>query len=200
MTGALFSLSASGVVFAASVVILILSAMLYDSLNKRRVRNVQSYEFLASHEAATGTHPEGTVLLYLDFDGVLHRRMNESFEKMPLLEEILIQCPEILIVISSSWRETMSLEGLKHLFPVSYRHRIIGVTPSLQDVPDIEYIRYRECLSNARYLGISHFIIIDDESHRFPPGCENLVSTKYREGMTDETVSAVIMKYRQCIV
>lgn len=51
MTGALFSLSASGVVFAASVVIVILSAMLYDSLNKRRVRNVQSYEFLASHEA-----------------------------------------------------------------------------------------------------------------------------------------------------
>jgi len=197
MTGALFSLSAGGVAFAASVIILILSAMLYDCLNKSRVKNTQSYEFTASPEVTTAIHPDGTVLLYLDFDGVLHRRMNESFERMPLLEEILTQYPEILIVVSSSWRETMSLEALKHLFPVSYQNRIIGVTPSLQDVPDIEYIRYRECLSNSQHLGISNFIIIDDESHRFPPGCENLVSTKYREGMTDETVSEVIMKYRQ---
>jgi hypothetical protein len=92
-------------------VILILSAMLYDSLTRSRVKNTQLYEFTASPEVAIATHPDGAVLLYLDFDGVLHRRMNESFERMPLLEEILTQCPEILIVVSSSWRETMSLEG-----------------------------------------------------------------------------------------
>lgn len=39
MTGALFSLSAGGAVFAASVIILILSAMLYDSLTRSRVKN-----------------------------------------------------------------------------------------------------------------------------------------------------------------
>ncbi|AUB50597.1 hypothetical protein ECMP0215612_5144 [Escherichia coli MP021561.2] len=46
-------------------------------------------------------------------------------------------------------------------------------------------------------MGINKFIIIDDESHRFPPGCENLVSTNYSEGMTDQTVESVIMKYCQ---
>ncbi|HAT1642305.1 TPA: hypothetical protein I8Y18_003467 [Raoultella ornithinolytica] len=197
MTGALFSLSASGVIFAVSVIILILGVMLYDSLNKWWVKNIQSCEFTASPEVATNNHPSGAVLLYLDFDGVLHRRMNESFERMPLLEEILTQCPEMLIVVSSSWRETMSLDGLKYFFPASFRNRIIGVTPTLRDVSDIEYIRYSECLSNAKHMGINRFIIIDDESHRFPPGCENLVSTKYREGMTDQTVATVIMKYRQ---
>ena len=52
MTGALFSLSAGGAVFAASVIILILSAMLYDSLtregaNKRgnSSRLTQSFHF-----------------------------------------------------------------------------------------------------------------------------------------------------------
>ncbi|MDK1365487.1 hypothetical protein QOL70_18000, partial [Klebsiella quasipneumoniae] len=76
MTGALFSLSAGGAVFAASVIILILSAMLYDSLTRSRVKNTQLYEFTASPEVAIATHPDGAVLLYLDFDGVLHRRMN----------------------------------------------------------------------------------------------------------------------------
>ncbi len=197
MAGALFSLSAGGVIFATSVIIIILSALLYDSIVKRRSENINSPEFTGSPELASRNHSGSTVLLYLDFDGVLHRRMNETFERMPLLEKILIQCPEIQIVVSSSWRETMSLDGLKYLFPVPFRHRIVGVTPSIQEVKDTEYIRYRECLLHARNMGINKFIIIDDESYRFPPGCENLVSTKYREGMTRETVATVIMKYRQ---
>ncbi|EMW0524807.1 hypothetical protein ABD552_005186 [Klebsiella pneumoniae] len=197
MAGALYSLSAGGVIFATSVIIIILSALLYDSIVKRRSENINSPEFTGSPELASRNHSGGTVLLYFDFDGVLHRRMNETFERMPLLEKILIQCPEIQIVVSSSWRETMSLDGLKYLFPVPFRHRIVGVTPSIQEVKDTEYIRYRECLLHARNMGINKFIIIDDESYRFPPGCENLVSTKYREGMTRETVATVIMKYRQ---
>lgn len=197
MTGALFSLSAGGVMFATSVIIIILSAMLYDSIAKRRSDNINSSEFTGTPELASCNLSGGTVLLYLDFDGVLHRRMNETFERMPLLVKILIQCPEIQIVVSSSWRETMSLDGLKYLFPVPFRHRIIGVTPSIQEVKDTEYIRYRECLLHARQMGNNKFIIIDDESYRFPPGCENLVSTNYSEGMTDQTVATVIMKYCQ---
>ncbi len=68
MTGALFSLSAGGVVFAASVIILILSAMLYESLNNRRIKNIQSSELTATTEVATGTHPDRAVLLYLGED------------------------------------------------------------------------------------------------------------------------------------
>lgn len=139
MAGALFSLSAGGVMFATAVVIIIFSAMLYDSIVKRRSKNINSPEFTGSPQLASCNCSGGTVLLYLDFDGVLHRRMNETFERMPLLEKILKQCPELHIVVSSSWRETMTLEGLKYLFPVAFRHRIIGVTPSLQEVKDTEY-------------------------------------------------------------
>jgi hypothetical protein len=65
MTGALLSLSACGVIFSACVIFLILGAMLYDSFTKSRVKNIQSYEFTASPEVATGTHSDGIVLLYL---------------------------------------------------------------------------------------------------------------------------------------
>lgn len=197
MLETLFMVYANAAGVFACIIVVIGFVMLYEIFNGRRVIHHLKYSFKKSTKFATDNKFNGAVLLYLGFDGVLHPRMKESFEKMPLLEEILIQCPKILIVISSSWRETMSLEDLKHLFPVSYRNRIIGVTPSLQDSPDIGYIRYRECLSNAQHLGINNFIIIDDESHRFPPECKNLVPTKYREGMTDETVFSVIMKYRQ---
>lgn len=138
MAGALFSLSAGGVMFATAVVIIIFSAMLYDSIVKRRSKNINPPEFTGSPQLASCNCSGGTVLLYLDFDGVLHRRMNETFERMPLLEKILKQCPELHIVVSSSWRETMTLEGLKYLFPVAFRHRIIGVTPSLQEVKDTD--------------------------------------------------------------
>nr|WP_249424122.1 HAD domain-containing protein [Klebsiella pneumoniae] len=84
--------------------------------------------------------------------------MNETFERMPLLEKILKQCPELHIVVSSSWRETMTLEGLKYLFPVAFRHRIIGVTPSLQEVKDTKYVRYRECLLHARHMGVNKLL------------------------------------------
>ncbi|WP_276085928.1 HAD domain-containing protein [Klebsiella quasipneumoniae] len=112
---------------------------------------------------------------------------------MPLLEKILKNFKTMSRITYSSWRQLMTLEGLKYLFPVAFRHRIIGVTPSLQEVKDTEYVRYRECLLHARHMGVNKFIIIDDESHRFPPGCENLVSTNYSEGMTDQTVASVII-------
>lgn len=91
----------------------------------------------------------------------------------------------------------MSLDGLKYFFPAPFRDGIIGETSSLQEVNNTEYTRCRECLLHSRDMGVNKFIIIDDESHRFPPGCENLVSTNYSEGKTDQTVATVIMKYCQ---
>ncbi len=172
MAGALFSLSVGGVMFATAVVIIIFSAMLYDSIVKRRSKNINPPEFTGSPQLASCNCSGGTVLLYLDFDGVLHRRMNETFERMPLLEKNFKTMSRITYSRVQQLEETMTLEGLKYLFPVAFRHRIIGVTPSLQEVKDTEYVRYRECLLHARHMGVNKFIIIDDESHRFPPGAK----------------------------
>lgn len=141
--------------------------------------------------------PLDSVVLYLDFDGVLHRRVNESFERMPLLEELLHNCPKMMVVISSSWRETMSFDGLVNIFPDRYRCRIKGVTPSLKNTMGVEYVRYVECINHAKTLGVNRIIIIDDEVFRFPPECNHLVATNYCEGMTQETIDEVIMMYHQ---
>lgn len=48
MAGALFSLSAGGVMFATAVVIIIFSAMLYDSIVKRRSK-ILTHQSLQEH-------------------------------------------------------------------------------------------------------------------------------------------------------
>ena len=79
---------------------------------------------------------EGAVILYLDFDGVLHHEdvwwhhrrgafINtpgfELFEHMPLLEQALLPFPEVRIVLSTSWVR------VRRLSP-PLRERAIGAT------------------------------------------------------------------------
>lgn len=207
MLGALFSLSAGGVVFTVLVIILIIGSMLYQSIQNRISPggNIEDdtdslYFCLGSHQLSTfKKYPQDCVILFLDFDGVMHRCQNESFERMPLLEEILAKCPKMLIVISSSWRETMAIEGLRLLFSTLYRERIIGVTPSIKNTSGKSYIRHEECLFFAEEAGINRFIIVDDELQKFPPCCEELISTEYRIGLTEKTVENIVLRYQYLI-
>ena len=54
-----------------SFVIIIFSAMLYDSIVKKKTsKNINPPEFTGSPQLASCNCSGGTVLLYLDFDGV----------------------------------------------------------------------------------------------------------------------------------
>lgn len=86
---------------------------------------------------------EGSVVLYLDFDGVLHHEdvwwhyrrgafINtpgfELFQHMPLLEQALLPFPEVRIVLSTSWvRVRRFSRAVKRLSP-PLRERVIGAT------------------------------------------------------------------------
>jgi hypothetical protein len=73
------------------------------------------------------------MILFLDFDGVLHpvgSTPAQCFACLPLLEEFLrIEAPSWQVVISSSWREYYSRQQLLELFSPDLRARIIGSTP-----------------------------------------------------------------------
>jgi HAD domain in Swiss Army Knife RNA repair proteins len=77
------------------------------------------------------------MLLFLDFDGVLHPRAPRKnlFCNLPRLEAVLREFRFVDVVIASTWREDMSLEQLRKLISPDLRSRIIGVTP----VVEIEY-------------------------------------------------------------
>ena len=75
------------------------------------------------------------MLLFLDFDGVLHSayafRQEQMFSQVPLFERFFRQ-PEnahIQFVISSTWRSGRDLAALRRPFSPDIAQRIIDKTP-----------------------------------------------------------------------
>jgi hypothetical protein len=86
---------------------------------------------------------EGGLVLYLDFDGVLHhenvlwhpRRGAYAghpgftlFEHAALLDELLTPFPEVGIVLSTSWVRQYGCYGAAKKLPSSLRTRVVGAT------------------------------------------------------------------------
>jgi hypothetical protein len=74
------------------------------------------------------------VILFLDFDGVLHprpvaARNCEVFCAIHRLEDVLRQVPDVEVVISSSWRHHHPFGEMREYFAEDVRCRV-GVTPT----------------------------------------------------------------------
>lgn len=74
------------------------------------------------------------MFLFLDFDGTLHPENYPGADSgadlchLPRLEALLREFPDVEIVVSSTWRERMSLEELRSLFAPDIRSRVVGTT------------------------------------------------------------------------
>ena len=71
------------------------------------------------------------MLLFLDFDGVLHHSAwNEGlFAGVPILAQWLERWPGVDVVISSSWRTSHSQEELVEMLGPVVGGRVVGCTP-----------------------------------------------------------------------
>jgi hypothetical protein len=109
------------------------------------------------------------VVLFLDFDGVLHSSddavLDESsrlvpspklFRWTPLLEEALSPYPEVRIVVSSDWRRLFDDDALVKLLGVRLGERFIGVVQCFGGS------RRDEILEEARRRELVCWLAIDD--------------------------------------
>lgn len=78
------------------------------------------------------------MILFLDFDGVLHRNVSrppEDFSCSPRLWQILRTCPNVEVVFSTSWREIYPFAELVEFATLGggedLKQRFVGATPSL---------------------------------------------------------------------
>jgi len=80
------------------------------------------------------------VILFLDFDGVLHpipTKDRNLLCHIPPLETVLRAFPQVRIVISSWWRASQTIHELREYFSEDIRTRIIDMTPLVTEmVPD----------------------------------------------------------------
>lgn len=118
-------------------------------------------------------------LLFLDIDGVMHSvdhvqanptriGLDDSnarlYEHLPRLADILAQCPDVAVVVSSDWRHRYSLAELQGFFGAC-GDRVIGTTAGvnvLHSQPQ-PINRFQECQAVAEQFGVTDWVMVDDQ-------------------------------------
>jgi hypothetical protein len=137
------------------------------------------------------------MILFLDIDGVLHPdppQPDQRFRSLPRLVAVLRDHPHVEIVISSLWREQLSLDQLREFFPADIAARIIGTTPLTSRVEGYAPARREgeivDWLESQGRTG-EPWIAIDDQSWQFTRHKERLVSCAFYDGL-DERVETIL--------
>ena len=146
-------------------------------------------------------------IIFLDIDGVLWTGGGDpegfNFDAFTVrcvtnLNKILSACPDVSIVISSSWRQVHSLEWLKDHFENEGIDpaRVIDVTPSLKRHLDQYPQRGDEIqawLDN--HPEVEKFVIFDDDEDMVHLE-DHLICTKFNKGITTKQAELAIERLK----
>lgn len=111
------------------------------------------------------------MILFLDFDGVLHpdsvyqedgqpvlRGEGSLFMWAPILTELLAPIPNVDIVLSTSWVQVMGYEYARQQLPAGLQERVSGrIRPRPWDTS-----RYFEIAAYVRWQQLSRWVALDD--------------------------------------
>jgi hypothetical protein len=107
------------------------------------------------------------MILFLDFDGVLHPTYSiksEFFCYLPRLESVLRDFPALNVVISSDWRRNNSLQDLREFFSEDLQPRIVGMTPVIRPyVPGVRLLEAKAWMLSECYEG--PWVALDDDTY-----------------------------------
>ncbi len=157
------------------------------------------------------------MILFLDFDGVLHpdaaylvngrptlRAEGELFMWAPLLVDVLSGFPETEIVLSTSWARELSFTRARRWLPPALRRRVIGATwhtrmsllhDGLRSVATWwdGATRYEQIKRYASRAGRSDWLAIDDQPEGWAAeDLEKLVHTDGQRGLSDPRALALL--------
>lgn len=159
------------------------------------------------------------MILFLDFDGVLHpdaaflvngrptlKAEGALMMWAPLLEDALAGFPEVQIVLSTSWARELSYSRARGWLPQALRARVTGSTwhsamsfkrdgfRSLATWWD-EATRYQQIKRYATGARLAHWVAIDDQPEGWGAGdLDKLVHTHGDTGLSDPAVLALLIQ------
>ncbi|MEP7297666.1 MAG: HAD domain-containing protein [Burkholderiales bacterium] len=143
------------------------------------------------------------MILFLDFDGVLHPEpclSKDWFERLPLFEHWMRRHAQIDLVISSNWRNVVPWRDIVERFSRDIQERIIGHTPPRADVVEslvpaeiLIFEREAEIFDWRRTRGrlSEPWIAVDDYPWWFSHGCANLVVIDPATGITAKDLATL---------
>lgn len=126
------------------------------------------------------------IILFLDFDGVLHPDPPTTeaplFCRASLLQQFLLEHRGVAVVVSSTWRKTRSLTQLQRIFP-DWSDRVVGAT---SESIEANYTRQFECEAWMRENADPwmRWVSLDDRAWNFRPFERRLVLVERRTGLT----------------
>ena len=150
-----------------------------------------------------------SMILFLDFDGVLHPEYegqatpaDVAFCHRPRFEAIMRDYPCVEIVISSTWREQLTLAALQAQFSPDIAARIIGATPIIPRM-DGKYIparRESEILGWLAAAVRAHepWLALDDAAWQFQLHRNRLITCTRHLGLDDKSEAALRTAFSAC--
>ena len=144
------------------------------------------------------------MLLFLDFDGVLHPfpmgSSDRHFSANTSLWTLLDRLPALSVVITSTWRERHTFPLLVELLVAHggrrFVPRFLGVTPVLESAVDyVPGIRQREIEAwlLEHQAEREPYIILDDIEEYFDATCKQLYLVDGVTGLTEKDVEAIAL-------
>lgn len=145
------------------------------------------------------------MIVFLDFDGVLHPETGNAddlFCCRPVLWEILRARLDVDVVFSTSWRESYRPDALLAFVTAQggedLRPRFIGQTPTVPVAPGADDYRRREleCLAwlSENKRDPSRWLALDDVEYWFSHSSPNLYLVDYLTGLTDDDIAAILAR------
>ena len=154
------------------------------------------------------------MILFLDFDGVLHpdeaylihgrpvlRAEGELFMWAPLLVNVLADCPKVRIVLSTSWARDLRFTRARDWLPEPLRARVIGATwhsgmnQSLEGFDKLRLTwwdgatRYQQIRRYVDRANLADWVAIDDQPEGWTDAdSDHLIQTDGSIGLSDSVV------------
>lgn len=139
------------------------------------------------------------MILFLDFDGVLHphTRGEPVFSRLPLLWKVLRAAPQLEVVFTTTWRDEFPMDYLIRCVTENggedLRCRFTSATPNLEAEGfygrrDLEIQRWRD--TNFHTVP---WLAIDDNVEIFGGAQPNLYVCDSNRGLTDADVQAILI-------
>jgi hypothetical protein len=153
-------------------------------------------------------------VLYLDFDGVLHpggaqRSRSGCIELIgegsPLmfaahLEELLVDHPQVKIVLTTSWVRALGLKGAKQKLPPGLRERVVGSV--YQHAKRTTYVnqRFGLIIQHVAKHGIKRWVALEDTHFDWPEEfLQNLVALQNSVGLGDPAAVQKLVEWLSAV-
>jgi len=142
-------------------------------------------------------------VLFLDFDGVIHRlsayvtpqglvSANSSirlFEFAPILTTLLEPYPTVEIVLSTSWVRGFGFQYARDALPVHLRNRVSDATYDPESREAWAWPEIGRGIQVMRYVemhGLTRWLAIDDENDGFEEDTPHFIQCDPKLGLGDE--------------